>query len=85
MTISEHSCNGILVNVSMKKNMGERVDYGSSFIKYLSGQLQPEFERSFSTRQIDFYRQLYHTFEIVQTLYAQLSYLDSLPYIFNYK
>ncbi|RFS20480.1 DUF1016 domain-containing protein [Chitinophaga silvatica] len=51
----------------------DRADYGSQLIKYLSGQLQPEFGSGFSVRQINLYRQFYRTFPIVHTLYAQLS------------
>lgn len=51
----------------------DRADYGTSLIKYLSEQLQPEFGSGFSVRQINLYRQFYRTFENVHTLYAQLS------------
>ncbi len=50
----------------------ERANYGTFLIKYLSEQLQPEFGKGFSVRQINLYRQFYRTFPIVHTLYAQL-------------
>jgi len=51
----------------------DRADYGTSLIKYLSEQLQPEFGSGFSVRQINLYRQFYRTFPIVHALHAQLS------------
>jgi predicted nuclease of restriction endonuclease-like (RecB) superfamily len=51
----------------------DRAEYGTYLIKYLSEQLQPEYGSGFSVRQINLYRQLYRTFPIVHTLYAQLS------------
>lgn len=50
-----------------------RADYGTSLIKYLSAQLQPEFGSGFSVRQINLYRQFYRTFPIVHALRAQLN------------
>lgn len=51
----------------------ERADYGSYLIKYLSEALQPEFGESFSSRNLNWYRQFYKTFPIVNTLRSQLS------------
>jgi predicted nuclease of restriction endonuclease-like (RecB) superfamily len=51
----------------------DRAEYGTYLIKYLSEQLQPEYGSGYSVRQINLYRQLYRTFPIVHTLYAQLS------------
>lgn len=51
----------------------ERADYGTFIIKCLSEQLHRGFGSGFSTRQKNLYRQFYSSFEIVHTLYAQLS------------
>eukprot|EP01132_Coremiostelium_polycephalum_P000111 gene111-150_t len=51
----------------------ERADYGTYLIKYLSKQLQPEFGSGFSYRQLYWYSQFYRTFQIVSTLWSQLS------------
>ncbi len=51
----------------------DRADYGTYLIKYLSGQLQPEFGSGFSVRQLERYRQFYRTFPIASTLWTQLS------------
>ncbi|WP_368669999.1 DUF1016 N-terminal domain-containing protein [Chitinophaga sp. GbtcB8] len=46
----------------------ERADYGSFLIRSLSEALQPEFGSSFSFRQLNWYRQFYRTFPIVNAL-----------------
>lgn len=51
----------------------DRAEYGTYLIKYLSEQLQPEYGSGYSVRQINLYRQLYRSFPIVHTLYAQLN------------
>lgn len=51
----------------------ERADYGNYLIKYLSEQLQPEYGTSFSIRNLNWYRQFYKTFPIVNALRSQLS------------
>ena len=51
----------------------ERADYGNYLIKYLSEQLQPEFGSGFSIRNLNWYRQFYKTFPIVNALRSQLS------------
>ncbi len=51
----------------------DRADYGTFLIKYLSGQLQPEFGSGFSVRQIELFRQFYRTFPIANALRSQLS------------
>ncbi|KGO86735.1 50S ribosomal protein L31 [Flavobacterium rivuli WB 3.3-2 = DSM 21788] len=51
----------------------DRADYGSYLIKYLSKELQPEHGESFSSRNLNWYRQFYKTFPIVNTLRSQLS------------
>lgn len=51
----------------------ERADYGAYIIKHLSEALQPEFGESFSSRNLNWYRQFYRTFPIVNTLRSQLS------------
>jgi predicted nuclease of restriction endonuclease-like (RecB) superfamily len=51
----------------------DRAEYGTQLIKYLSEQLQPQFGRGFSARNLNLFRQFYRGFPIVQTLSAQLS------------
>jgi predicted nuclease of restriction endonuclease-like (RecB) superfamily len=51
----------------------ERAVYGERLITYLSEQLQPQFGRGFSARNLNLFRQFYRGFPIVQTLSAQLS------------
>lgn len=51
----------------------ERADYGTSLIKLLSEQLQPEFGSGFSHRQLERYRQFYRVFPIASALRSQLS------------
>jgi hypothetical protein len=51
----------------------DRAEYGTQLIKYLSEQLQPQFGRGFSARNLNLFRQFYRKFPIVQTLSAQLS------------
>lgn len=50
-----------------------RAEYGTQLIKYLSEQLQPQFGRGFSARNLNLFRQFYRGFPIVQTVSAQLS------------
>lgn len=51
----------------------ERADYGAYLIKYLAQQLEPEFGSSFSHRNLNWYRQFYRTFPIVNALRSQLN------------
>jgi predicted nuclease of restriction endonuclease-like (RecB) superfamily len=51
----------------------DRAEYGTQLIKYLSEQLQPQFGRGFSARNLNLFRQFYRGFPIVQTVSAQLS------------
>ncbi|MFC6095196.1 YhcG family protein [Flavobacterium qiangtangense] len=51
----------------------ERAEYGNYLIKYLSEQLTPEFGTGFSFRNLNWYRQFYRTFPIVNSLRSQLS------------
>ena len=51
----------------------ERADYGNYLIKYLSEQLTPEYGSGFSFRNLNWYRQFYRTFPIVNSLRSQLS------------
>lgn len=51
----------------------ERAEYGNYLIKYLSEQLTPEFGSGFSFRNLNWYRQFYRTFPIVNSLRSQLS------------
>ncbi|MCO5950523.1 PDDEXK nuclease domain-containing protein [Mucilaginibacter flavidus] len=51
----------------------ERAVYGERLITYLSEQLQPQFGRGFSARNLNLFRQFYRGFPIVQTVSAQLS------------
>jgi predicted nuclease of restriction endonuclease-like (RecB) superfamily len=51
----------------------DRAEYGTQLIKYLSAQLQPQFGRGFSTRNLNLFRQFFRVFPIVQALPAQLS------------
>ena len=51
----------------------ERAEYGNYLIKYLSEQLTPEFGTGFSFRNLNWYRQFYRTFPIVNLLRSQLS------------
>lgn len=50
-----------------------RADYGEYLIKYLSEQLQPEFGSGFSYRNLNFFRQFYRAFLIVNALRSQFS------------
>jgi hypothetical protein len=58
----------------------DRAEYGAQLIKYLSEQLQPQFGRGFSARNLNLFRQFYRGFPIVQTLSAQLSWSHYLYY-----
>jgi len=51
----------------------ERAEYGNYLIKYLSEQLTPEYGSGFSFRNLNWYRQFYRTFPIVNSLRSQLS------------
>ncbi|MDR6966036.1 putative nuclease of restriction endonuclease-like (RecB) superfamily [Flavobacterium arsenatis] len=51
----------------------DRAEYGNYLIKYLSEQLTPEFGSGFSYRNLNWYRQFYRTFPIVNSLRSQLS------------
>ncbi|KGQ56379.1 PDDEXK nuclease domain-containing protein [Gallibacterium anatis] len=51
----------------------ERADYGAYLIKYLAKQLEPELGSSFSYRNLNWYRQFYRTFPIVNALRSQLN------------
>lgn len=51
----------------------ERADYGTYLIKYLVKQLEPELGSSFSYRNLNWYRQFYRTFPIVNALRSQLN------------
>lgn len=51
----------------------ERADYGTYLIKYLSEALQPEFGSGFSERQLQFCRQFYRLFPIVNAVRSQLN------------
>jgi len=51
----------------------DRAEYGTQLIKYLSEQLQSQFGRGFSARNLNLFRQFYRGFPIVQTVSAQLS------------
>ncbi|MCW9717896.1 PDDEXK nuclease domain-containing protein [Avibacterium sp. 21-599] len=50
-----------------------RADYGTYLIKYLAKQLEPEFGNTFSYRNLNWYRQFYRTFPIVNALRSQLN------------
>lgn len=56
-----------------EQNGKDRADYGTFLIKYLSEKLQPEYGTNFSYRQLNWYRQFYRTFPIVNTVCSQLS------------
>ncbi|WP_317542949.1 DUF1016 N-terminal domain-containing protein [Exercitatus varius] len=51
----------------------DRADYGAYLIKELAQQLVPEFGSAFSFRQLNWYRQFYRTFPIVNALRSQLN------------
>ncbi|MGF7078811.1 PDDEXK nuclease domain-containing protein [Mucilaginibacter sp. UYCu711] len=51
----------------------ERAVYGERLIGYLSDQLQPQFGKGFSSRNLNHFRQFYRKFPIVPTVWAQLS------------
>ncbi|ACU03948.1 conserved hypothetical protein [Pedobacter heparinus DSM 2366] len=50
----------------------DRADYGKFLIKTLSEQLQPEFGRGYSKRQLERYRQFYRPFPIASAVRTQL-------------
>ena len=49
----------------------DRADYGSYLIKGLAEQLEPEFGSGFSYRQLNFCRQFYRTYPIVNAMRSQ--------------
>lgn len=51
----------------------ERADYGTYLIKSLAEQLEPEFGSGFSYRNLNWYRQFYRMFPIVNALRSQLN------------
>ena len=51
----------------------DRAAYGSSLIKGLAAELQPQFGSGFSGRQLERYRQFYRLFPIASALRTQLS------------
>ncbi|HBN02606.1 MAG TPA: DUF1016 domain-containing protein [Bacteroidetes bacterium] len=51
----------------------ERAEYGQFLIKSLSEELQPQFGRGFSIRQLERYRQFYTQFPIASSLRTQLN------------
>lgn len=51
----------------------ERAVYGEYLIKTLAEQLEPEYGSGFSYRQLNFFRQFYKTFPIVNALRSQFS------------
>jgi hypothetical protein len=51
----------------------DRADYGNFLIKSLAETLEPQFESGFSYRQLNWFRQFYRTFPIVNALRTQLS------------
>jgi predicted nuclease of restriction endonuclease-like (RecB) superfamily len=53
----------------------DRAAYGEYLTKYVSEQLEPEFGIGFSKRQIELFRQFYHTFPVDNTLYPQLEWI----------
>ena len=59
--------------VEEEQQGADRAAYGSSLIKGLSAELQPQFGSGFSGRQLERYRQFYRTFPIASALRTQLS------------
>jgi len=51
----------------------ERADYGTYLIRNLAKELEPEFGSGFSYRQLNWCRQFYRTFPIVNALRSQLN------------
>jgi len=51
----------------------ERADYGAYLIRNLAKVLEPEFGNGFSYRQLNWCRQFYRTFPIVNALRSQLN------------
>lgn len=51
----------------------ERADYGAYLIRNLAKELEPEFGSGFSYRQLNWCRQFYRTFPIVNALRSQLN------------
>lgn len=51
----------------------ERADYGTYLIRNLAKELEPEFGSGFSYRQLNFCRQFYRTFPIVNAVRSQLN------------
>ncbi len=51
----------------------ERAEYGTYLIKYLSRNIEPLYGGSYSTRQLERFRQFYRTFPITSALRTQLN------------
>jgi len=60
----------------------ERADYGTYLIKNLANELEPEFGSGFSYRQLNWCRQFYRTFPIVNALRSQLNWSQYRMLIF---
>ena len=61
------------VTLVEEQHGADRATYGSSLIKGLAAELQPQFGSGFSGRQLERYRQFYRTFPIASALRTQLS------------
>ena len=60
----------------------ERADYGAYLIRNLAKELEPEFGSGFSYRQLNWCRQFYRTFPIVNALRSQLNWSQYRMLIF---
>lgn len=54
----------------------ERAEYGTYLIRRLAEQLEPEFGSAYSYRQLNFCRQFYRTYPIVNALRSQLNWMQ---------
>lgn len=54
----------------------ERADYGRYLIRGLAEQLAPEFGSGFSYRQLNFFRQFYRTYPIMNAVRSQLNWMQ---------
>ncbi len=54
----------------------DRADYGSYLIRNLAEQIEPEFGSGFSYRQLNWFRQFYRTYPIVNALRSQLNWFQ---------
>lgn len=54
----------------------ERADYGTYLIRSLAGQIEPEYGSGFSYRQLNWCRQFYRTYPIVNALRSQLNWFQ---------